>query len=306
MITTILILLFSALALYGLLFLVVPKATNLHEILNLPPFWFHSLSSPTDNIIEEKIRYGKKWNQYFLFLTPKKNEVIRRHIIVHFHGGGWVAGAPEMFRSMAQVLLNEGYIVVLVNYRKVPWANFKGIRKDLTLCLQRLLEVRIEKDIVDKKIIISGMSAGSNLGALMMYDKEELAKVKNYPSNNNPIAGAFLCGAPVDISQMKWSIPLFLFAGKRNRSIFKKANPINHVRGDEPYHILLPQGTKDGMVPYRNVIPFYEKIKSYTPEKVELFILENGTHLDAAKWGYLDNALRGKILSWLDKMESRI
>ena len=119
MITTFLIIIFSGLLLYGLLFLVVPKATNLHEILNLPPFWFYTLTAPKDNIIEEKIRYGNKWNQYFLFLTPKKNKVTRRHIIVHFHGGGWVAGAPEMFRSMAQVLLDEGYIVILVNYRKV-------------------------------------------------------------------------------------------------------------------------------------------------------------------------------------------
>jgi len=302
MFTTVLIILFAGLLLYGLLFITVPKATNLHEVLNLPPFWFHSLTSPTDNIIEEKICYGNKWNQYFLFLTPKKNKITRQHIILHFHGGGWVAGAPEMFRSMGQVLLNEGYIVVLVNYRKVPWTNFNGLRNDLTLCLQKLIKIQSEKNITDKKIIISGMSAGANLGALLMYDKDELAKVKSY---NNQIAGAFLCGAPVDISQMKWSIPLFLFAGKRKGRIFKKANPINHVQGDEHYNILLPQGTKDGMVPYRNVIPFYEKIKSFTPEKIDLFILENGTHLDAAKWGYLDNTLRHRILDWLEKMETK-
>ena len=141
----------------------------------------------------------------------------------------------------------------------------------------------------------------------MMYDKEELAKIKNYVSPTQPvyhqITGAFLCGAPVDISQMKWSIPLFLFAGKRKSLSFKKANPINHVEGNEPFYILLPQGTKDGMVPYRNVISFYEKLKSFAPDQVELFILENGTHLDSAKWGYSDNALRKKILDWLEKME---
>ena len=293
----------SGLVLYGLLFITVPKATNLHEILNLPPFWFHTLTSPTDNIVEEKIRYGKQWNQYFLFLTPKNNAITRKHIILHFHGGGWVAGAPEMFRSTGQVLLNEGYIVVLVNYPKVPWTNFDGLREGLTMCLQKLIEVQLERNIADKKIIISGMSAGSNLGALMMYDRDELAKIKNY---NNQIAGAFLCGAPVDISKMKWSIPLFLFAGKRKGRNFQKANPINHVQGDEPYHLLLPQGTKDGMVPHRNVISFYEKIKSFAPKRIELFILENGTHLDTAKWGYLDNALRRKILDWLEKMENNI
>lgn len=291
------IILISGLLVYLLLLLTVPKATNLHEVLRLPPFWFHTLTSPTDNIIEKKIRYGNKWNQYFLYLTPKKNKVTRQHIILHFHGGGWVAGGAEMFRSMAQVLLNEGYEVVLVNYRKVPWTNFNGIRNDLTNCLQKLI------DIEDKKIIISGMSAGANLGALLMYDREELAKIKNY---NNQITGAFLCGAPVDISQMKWSIPLFLFAGKRKGPIFKKANPIEHLRGDELYDVLLPQGNKDGMVPYRNVIPFYEKLKSFYPKKVELFILESGTHLDAAKWGYEDNALRKKILAWLEKMENEI
>lgn len=310
MLTIILSLLLSGILLYLLLYFTIPKATNLHEVLRLPPFWFHTLTAPTDNIVEEKIRYGKKWSQYFLYLTPKKNKVTRQHIILHFHGGGWVAGGAGMFRSMAQVLLDEGYIVILVNYRKVPWTNFDGLRNDLTMCLQKTIQVKEEKNISDKKIIISGMSAGSNLGALLMYDKEELAKVKNYnlPTKQvgNQITGAFLCGAPVDISQMKWSIPLFLFAGKRKGPTFKKANPINHVQGDESYSILLPQGTKDGMVPYRNVIPFYEKLKSFNPEKVELYILENGSHLDVAKWGYFDNDLRKKILDWLEKVDGTI
>lgn len=297
-------LIFTIIILVYILFLfITPKRTNVHEVLHIPIFWLRSFFIKKDNVITRKISFGKHRQQYLLFYEPKKNKANKQHIILFYHGGGWVSGSPEILKAAAQFFADQGYISVFSNYRKAPFHSHTEMREDLTLGIQVVENLKQELNLGDKKIIIGGMSAGANLAALLAFQKEELEKIKY---DSQLISGVFLCGPPIDIDQMKWSIPLHLFAGKRGADKFYQANPVNHFSKNKDLPILIIHGKQDGLVPYHNVISFLKKTKTTNAAHVQLFTMEEGTHMRAASWSYEDNEVRQVILAWLAEREKEI
>lgn len=290
----------SILLILFFLFLLLPKGNNLHEILHIPNFWIRNFTAPKDNLVTHKIKFGNKRKQYFLLHLPKKNQPIKKQVILYFHGGGWMAGTPEILNAAAQVFADQGYISVFSNYRKAPINAYPEMREDISNCLKRLNEYLIQEKFEIDQFIIGGVSAGANLAALLAFDKIELAKTG---ISSSQIKGVFLSGAPVDISQMKWSFPLYFYAGKRTGMNFKKANPINYLSEKASIPVLLIHGNRDGLVPYRNITPFITKLKSINPNLVRLHFIDKGTHMDTASWSYQDNDIRKAILSWLKERE---
>lgn len=284
---------------YIVLLVITPKANNLHEILHIPIVIVSNLLTSKKNLITHKIRFGKKWRQYFLLHLPKHQEVTKDHIVLFFHGGGWMAGNPELIQSEAQILANHGYASIFSNYRKAPWVSYYGMREDITLCLQKIEEIKKEFNLDGKKIIIGGMSAGANLAALLAFQDEELKKINFDP---NLISGLLLCGPPIDLSRMPWSIPLYLFAGNKGSEKFKKANPINSFNKNHQFPILLIHGNKDGLVSYNNTLSFMEKTKRFPDCSIRLHTLENGTHMQTAEWGHKDGEVRKVIFDWLKEL----
>lgn len=283
-----------------LIYFLLPKGNNLYEILHLPAFWFGNLLIKKDNIISEKIKFGKHWQQYFKFYLPKKNSFDKNHIILYFHGGGWVGGTPEMLTAAAQLFANEGYATVLSNYRKAPLFSHPEMREDITMCLQKLISHINSKNLKDKKIIIGGMSAGATLAAHLAFQNEELIKIGFDP---NRISGIFLCGPPIDISVMPWSLPLYFYAGKKGSKKFQQANPVNHFSKEIKCPILIIHGKKDGLVNYRSSVSFLRKNNLENSEQVQFYTMKDGTHMDAANWSYKNNDLRKTIFDWLNKID---
>jgi acetyl esterase/lipase len=288
---------------YFLLLFFTPKGNNLHEILRLPIFWIRNLYVPKNNLITRKIKFGKHRQQYFLFYQPKKKIPLKKHAIIYFHGGGWIAGTPRMLKAAGQLFADHGYVSVFSSYRKIPFNSYPEMREDITNCLKRLNQYLREENLEINKFIIGGMSAGANLAALLAYDDQELRKINIFPEQ---IRGIFLAGAPVDLEQMKWSILLYFYAGNKHGIKFRKANPINYLSKSESRPILLIHGNKDGLVPYRNTITFLEKLKSINPSVAKLHYIAGGTHLDTASWSYENNEIRKVILAWLEEREAEI
>ena len=288
---------------YFILLLLTPKGNILHEILHIPIFWFKNFNVPKNNLITQKIKFGKHRQQYFLFYKPKKDIPLKRHVILYFHGGGWMAGSPEMLKAAGQLFADHGYVSVFSNYRKTPFNSYTEMREDITNCLKKLDLFLKEEDLNISHFIIGGMSAGANLAALLAYDDKELKKTNISP---NQIRGMFLSGSPVDIEQMNWSIPLYFYAGNKKGINFKKANPINYLTKTESRPVLLIHGNKDGLVPYRNTFTFLDKLESINPSLAKLHYIQEGTHMDTASWSYENNEVRKVILDWLAEREAEI
>ena len=287
--------LMGSVIIYCLLFWLVPKGNLIHEGLRLPIYQYHAQTTPKNNMIVKKHRFGNHRRQYFLHCQPK-NGATKKQVIIYYHGGGWSLGSPEMFRVNAQFFVNQGYEVFMPSYRRIPFYRYPAIREDLSTTLQQIVKMKQAEGDNDLKIILGGMSAGGNLVALMLYDKIALKKLGLTP---NLFSGILLCGAPLDLSQMQKSPVLWSYAGHKDSDTFRQASPIEHLVGDEQTPILCIHGKKDGLVFYPSAANFIAKIKKQNPHLLQSIILPEGTHLDTGSWNFHDNELRRQLIAWL-------
>lgn len=120
---------------------------------------------------------------------PKAN-VIRRRILVFFHGGGWVIGNIDSYSAVCSNMANQtGHIVVSVDYRLAPEYKFPAAPEDCYAVVREIfLGVKNLFDINAEDITLIGDSAGGNLAAvvsLMARDRGEFMPAKQillYPS----------------------------------------------------------------------------------------------------------------------------
>lgn len=249
----------------------------------------------------KKHPFGKHRKQYLCWFEPAK--VTKDHIIIFYHGGGWTFGKPEVFSDRAKLFAEKGYHVIMPSHRKLPLNSYPEIREDLMLTLKKVYEVMREKDLLHKKIILGGMSSGGNLAALLLLDHSLL---ENTPFTPAHFSSAFLCGAPVNLSGMTDSFLLTNYAGKKERATFKKASPINFIPTSFSKQLLIVHGTEDGLVNYQSTADFVEKLGKVSNSPIDFYTIPGGSHLQAVSWAYEDNAVRRKILAWLNSQESSI
>ena len=89
--------------------------------------------------------------------TPRNADLSRA--ILQFHGGGFVIGNPEGFRSYSGHLAKAaGCPVYSVNYRKAPEHPFPAALDDAVAAIQELYE-----SIAPDKVALAGESAGGGL-----------------------------------------------------------------------------------------------------------------------------------------------
>ncbi|WP_420139482.1 alpha/beta hydrolase [Sphingomonas sp.] len=89
-----------------------------------------------------------------------------RGAILHIHGGGWIAGSPDMFAALcAEIAKRHGVVVLSVDYRLVPEAAGDAALDD---CFEALMWLRAHAARLGfgaDRISVMGDSAGGNLSA---------------------------------------------------------------------------------------------------------------------------------------------
>jgi len=89
-------------------------------------------------------------------------------LVVYFHGGGWVIGDLEIVEKPCRALANASQCVVAsVNYRLSPETKFPGPAEDCYAATQWLVEHSGEIGADNKRVAVSGDSAGGNLAAVV-------------------------------------------------------------------------------------------------------------------------------------------
>lgn len=298
---TLLIVALGLAALYFLLLFFVPKGNLLNEILALSQYWFRIILLHTKGLRVRRFKYGPHRRQYFLLYQSMEESPSLKHLIVYFHGGAWGFGSPESFRSNAQILVDQGYDVIMPSYRRIPWYDFRNIREDITLSMKKIKAIYSELGFDnDKKIILGGMSAGGHLAALILYDLEQLSLTGFTP---NDFAGIFSLAGPLQLSSMDRTPILWFLAGDRNGELFAKANPYNYIQEGQNTPLLIIHGDKDGIVTYPAAADFYAKMENVNPGVSHMCTLENGSHLDVAKWVYENDKPQEWLLDWLKRLE---
>ncbi|MEM8908205.1 MAG: alpha/beta hydrolase, partial [Bacteroidota bacterium] len=231
---------------YGLLLWLVPKATNLHEILRLPLYQYRVQKVSTRHMQVRRHSFGAHRRQYLLHCRPFPDQALQRNVIIYYHGGGWAFGSPELFQANAQFFVHLGFEVFLPSYRHLPGSHYPEMSIDSSLALQKVMELLPNPQFEHRQIILSGMSAGGHLSALLFHDRQRLQALGLEPQQL--FAGLLLFAAPLDLRAMRDSLILRSLAGKRDRPLFRAANPIEYLDRADSLPILCVHGNRDGLV----------------------------------------------------------
>jgi acetyl esterase/lipase len=270
------------------------RGTVLHELVNLPFYWKAAADAPDVPYPIKKVPFGNHPRQYCLVIEPATRP---KAWIVYWHGGGWQFGSPEQFQKTANAWLEAGYGVIIPSYRRLPWYDFRAIRRDTIDALVACRHYWEENNgDPSPPVVLLGMSAGGHLAAITGLDAG-IWQQAGWQSEQ--IKGVIACGAVLDLSMMKNNPIIRLLAGSSQGTTFSQANPSAQL-ATSTAHIppfLLIHGTKDGMAPYQAATNFQKRLQEIPSAACELITMQEGTHLDAARWMFHDTPLRQRIIA---------
>jgi acetyl esterase/lipase len=116
-------------------------------------------------------------------------------VMLHIHGGGWLAGSPEMTDLLHEILMDTCRIaVVSVDYRLAPEHPYPAGPDDCEAAACWLLE-QAAAEFGSDRLLIGGESAGAHLSAVT------LLRMKNKYSAVDRFLGANLVFGAYDLSQ---------------------------------------------------------------------------------------------------------
>jgi len=273
------------------------KGTALHEMLNLPAYWAKIGAVPDNGLRVTRHAYGRHSRQYFLQAEPPEGrQNASGQAVVFFHGGAWRFGTPEQFIGYAKFFTGLGYTTFLPSYRRIPIYHFAHLHEDLVAMLAKIAAITAEKGKADR-VIAGGMSAGGHMAAILAHDASvwQIAGL-----NHNPVAALFACGAPLDLDQLPNSPVLLRLAGRRGSPQYHRSNPAWHVRQEETaLPTLCIHGTADGLVPVACANSYVHCVKQNPDANLTFHLIEGGTHLDAGRWVFREDAERHQLVRWL-------
>lgn len=227
---------------------------------------------------------------------PPKGAPEQHSVVVFYHGGGWRVGWPNQFPTVADWFLRRGFPVAMPAYRLLPRYAYPAMREDLNLALQKILELMETNGLSRKKLLVGGMSAGANLAAHLVFNRNELADFCMTP---NYFSGFLSFAGPLDLEQLPDVAQLRGFAGgPLGSEPFRAANPMTWLTDYEHLPILLVHGTNDAIVPFSSSESFFEKY----PGPKNLHPLPGASHLDSLGFALHDHATASVVEQWVMKL----
>lgn len=154
-----------------------------------------------------------------IVFRPK--HVARPRMLVWFHGGGWVVGAPRTTHRMLAALLAQdtGCAVVSVDYRLAPEHPFPTPADDARDALAYLAEQRSDLGFDTDFLAVGGDSAGGHLAAQAtasvrpdLVNAQLLVYPVTTPAFGSESYNAFAQGPGLTRDEMRWYWEKFIGA----------------------------------------------------------------------------------------------
>jgi len=248
--------------------------------------------------IIKNISYGENPCQKLDIYKPDE---FNNALIIDIHGGGWWQGDKEKEHVMASKFADEGYLVVVPNYRLADGERSKNLYptqvQDLNLALKWLDESGYRCD--GEKIGIFGASSGGNLAAELCVSKgyptttwSALMDLENFYNthlnlkpekriidNNTPSSEIDQGGR--DDAYYKWVIINFLGG---DMSKLHNATVINRVNEETGPMFLV--NSIDELVPGEEMFKMAETLLKHNQE-VQTLLLKGNRHAEA----YFEDAI---------------
>lgn len=224
---------------------------------------------PSRIVIYKKV--GDRELQLRTFLPEGWKPEDRRPCFLAVHGGGWVAGTPNVMFCVTDYLARRGWVAVSMQYRlHKPDAGttvFDSV-KDGRSAVRYLRSHADELGIDAQKIVAGGRSAGGHIAvATALFDGIDDPQD---PSNVSCVPNALVLFSPViDTSADGYGKELI---GDRWREL----SPLHQVRPGLPPTIVF-HGKRDTTTPFAGAKAFHEQMLR-AGNRCELVASERGSH----------------------------
>lgn len=230
-----------------------------------------------------------------------------RPIMIWVHGGAWRIGDKRRVLNKPKAFVERGYLLVSVNYRLYPAADYKQQTSDIAKAIRWVRDNAKEIGGDPGKIYLMGHSAGAHLAALVATDESYLQKEKLPLS---VIKGVVLLdGAGYDVprqielaglSSLK---QLYQTIFSEDEAKQKEASPINYVKrgkGIPPFLILHVARRADSKAQSRE---FGKKLKN-AGISAEVVSAKNKSHATINKeFGLPNDAPTIAVFEFLESLE---
>lgn len=205
-----------------------------------------------------KVKYGHNHRKYTLILEGHKPK--KRTLIYFIHGGGWMSGNPFSFKAIAKFFAKKGYTVVLPAYRLAPKYKYPCQIEDVFLGFQDFLEKYWHMSDCDDVIVI-GFSAGSELGANLVFNKKLQERYEIDPSI---FKAFFAISGVLDFSKFTSKRAQKYLNGYLGGTKYEgKVNPLNLVTEKPKFPVFCLHGDLDELVPKECAYNFVERVRGF-------------------------------------------
>lgn len=175
-------------------------------------------------------------------------EGVRPGLVIYLHGGGWVAGSPDLFDSQARALANaSGWVLLSAAYRLAPENPYPAALEDAYDVLCWAAGHGHELGARPGVVVMGGVSAGANLaaGACLMARDHGAPRVTGqlliYPATvrdlDTPSRREFAVGYGLTLAELQWFWEQYLPASRAH--IAPYASPLNHDLAGLPPAVVL-------------------------------------------------------------------
>ncbi|MCH8531532.1 MAG: alpha/beta hydrolase [Saccharospirillum sp.] len=186
--------------------------------------------------LEAGLAYGDHPRQkldYYQAKEPKADSPL----IVFFYGGSWQEGYKEGYRFVAQGLAEQGYSVVVPDYRLHPEVQFPTFLEDAALAVA-WVEQQFQPE---HGLVLMGHSAGAHMAAMLALDEQFL---NAHSIDRDRIRAWVGLSGPYDFLPLRDPALVDVFGAADG---IPETQPINFVDAAAP-PALLVHGTSDRLV----------------------------------------------------------
>jgi acetyl esterase/lipase len=154
-------------------------------------------------------------------------------VVVFFYGGGWNSGERGLYAFVGRSLAEEGFVVVVPDYRVYPDVKWPEFLKDSALAVRWARDNAARLGGDPKRLFVMGHSAGAYNAVEIATDKRWLAGVG---MRKTDLRGAIGVAGPYDFLPVRTDELKAIFGPEAQRP---DTQPINHVDGTEPPMLLM-------------------------------------------------------------------
>jgi acetyl esterase/lipase len=247
---------------------------------------------------EHEVVFGPHPHQHVLLYLPGEGTIRRNSLVYFVHGGGWRTFGPEYFRFVGRFFARRGFPALLGGYRLAPENHYPAQMDDLYLGFTTGMQAARQLGLKTRKIILGGQSAGAQLAAMALLDREESGRQGLPP---DWVAGYFSISGPLDFSACH-NVSLRKMIGDYAGSSenWDHTDPIGHIRGDETIPVLLVHGGRDHLVDIENAINFAKRYNLAGRPLAHLHVIPKGHHADLAELFTGHSEDTQVLLNWVE------